>query len=183
MQAIGGFSTVVAAEIEEIPPLLHRVGERDSVHHLWPRGRGGEQGRVARPARNDAGVGATLGWDEARRHGLGRDVGVDDRECRVPPWHEQIGAEVGREGDRCVLLERSAHERLCLIDHRTGAVPVRLGLHERGPTPPFVQIQKCLGIGDVAVLGRTDRIRAAELLQYLREIGRASCRERVLQVV
>ena len=76
-ETIGRFLASLAAEVEEIAPLLNRIGERQSVDDTRPWG----------------------SRDEAGAAEVERGVRVVDGEHRVPPGHEEVGGDIGGDGN------------------------------------------------------------------------------------
>jgi len=129
--------------------------------------------RVSRPTQDDVGVGAPLRRHEPCLVERQHPVGVHDSECRVPPGHEEVGTEVGRECNPSVADASLADDPACLIRHGAGAVPVRLGLYERGPCTPVVEVEQRGRAPDVTIRSRPNALVLGELFQDLRGAGLA----------
>ena len=91
-ETIGCLLAILAAEVEEVPPLLNGIGKRYAVDDTWPWGSGDEECRIARLADDDAGVGAALGGDEAGVGEVEGSVRVVHGERRVPQGTRRSGA-------------------------------------------------------------------------------------------
>lgn len=94
-KSVGGFDAVLATEVEQVPPLLRRIGDGDAVDVVRPWCGRGEERRVPRPPQHDARVGSAFGGNEASVVERERLGGVDDGERRMFP-RDQVGSEIGR---------------------------------------------------------------------------------------
>jgi hypothetical protein len=83
-ETLAWFSSVLAAEVKQMKPLLGGVGERHVTDDARPRGSGLEQRQVVRPSHDDAGIGGALGRNELDSQVTKRRVRVHDCECRIP---------------------------------------------------------------------------------------------------
>lgn len=99
-----------------------------------------------------------LGRHQPHLAQVDRCARVHDGQRGLPPWHEQIRTEIGRERHLDSRRTGALHDATGLVGWRPGAVPAGLGLEQNGLRSLAIEVEEFVDATDVAVGRRCDMV-------------------------